>query len=113
MNTQVRLDWKTLCSQDDLVPYSGVAALHHGHQIALFYLPGQANEVFAVSNHDPLAKANVIARGIVGDLQGKPVVASPLYKQHYDLHSGRCVEAEHSLQTWPARLKDGRVEICA
>jgi len=113
MTTKVNLDWKPLCGLNDLVADSGVAALHNGEQIALFYLPGQENEVFAISNHDPIAKANVISRGIVGDLQGKLVVASPLYKQHYDLQSGECLEEEISLQTWPVRLNQGQVEICA
>jgi nitrite reductase (NADH) small subunit len=34
----------------------------------------------------------VLSRGIVGDVQGTLVVASPIYKQHFDLASGRCVE---------------------
>ena len=58
-------------------------------------------------NHDPRSGANVIGRGIVGSVKGELVVASPLYKQHYCLRSGRCLEdPAQVLRTWtaPARL---------
>jgi nitrite reductase/ring-hydroxylating ferredoxin subunit len=31
-------------------------------------------------------------RGIIGDLQGERVIASPIYKQHFSLATGRCLE---------------------
>jgi nitrite reductase (NADH) small subunit len=34
----------------------------------------------------------VLSRGIVGDLKGEVVVASPVYKQHFNLASGQCLE---------------------
>ncbi len=112
LNTNTEQRWTTLCSQTDLVPYSGVAALHNEEQIALFYLPGEADEVFALSNHDPVSKANVIARGLVGDIDGQLMVASPLYKQHYDLRSGKCLDAEDlALKSWAVRLREGVVEV--
>ncbi|MGB0468130.1 MAG: nitrite reductase small subunit NirD [Pontibacterium sp.] len=112
MTTAENVEWKVLCNADDLVANSGVAARLGDAQIALFYLPGYENEVYALCNHDRASKANVIARGIVGDLQGEAMVASPLYKQHYALKTGSCLEDETlSLRTWPARLKGGQVEI--
>ena len=84
-----------LCNVADLVPYSGVAALVEEEQIALFYLPATGTEaaiVYAIGNFDPLGKANVLSRGIIGDRSGTPVVASPLYKQHYCLATGVCLE---------------------
>jgi NAD(P)H-dependent nitrite reductase small subunit len=48
--------------------------------------------VHAIGNHDPFSRANVLSRGIVGDLKGELVVASPVYKQHFSLASGRCLE---------------------
>ncbi|NVN13896.1 nitrite reductase small subunit NirD, partial [Nguyenibacter vanlangensis] len=96
---------------------SGVVAWHDGAQVALFYLPaegGVAAQVYAVDNHDPFSGANVIGRGIVGDLKGQIVVASPLYKQHFRLVDGVCLEdASRRLRTWEARLTDGKVEIRA
>ncbi|MEL0055176.1 MAG: nitrite reductase (NAD(P)H) small subunit, partial [Pseudomonas aeruginosa] len=68
-------DWRPLCRTADLVAGSGIVALAGGQQVALFYLPGHSQELFAIDHHDPIAKANVLARGIVGDIQGEPVVA--------------------------------------
>ncbi|NHN89595.1 nitrite reductase large subunit NirB [Acetobacter conturbans] len=110
-------DWTTLCSHGDLVEKSGVVAWHDGAQIALFYLPAHSNmpdQVFAIDNHDPFSNANVIGRGMMGDLKGQLVVASPLYKQHFRLTDGVCLEDDGKcLRTWDARLKDGKVEIRA
>ncbi|ETC99235.1 nitrite reductase small subunit NirD, partial [Asaia sp. SF2.1] len=66
----------------------------------------------AIDNHDPFSKANVIGRGIIGDLKGEIVVASPLYKQHFRLRDGECLEdASVALRVWDARIHEGRVEI--
>lgn len=104
-------DWIDVCSIDDLQPNSGVCALIKDKQVAIFYLP-QESALFAVDNHDPMGKANVLSRGIVGDLCGQPVVASPLYKQHFNLMTGICVEDETvSIPVYPIRVENGRVEI--
>ena len=87
-----KADSVVLCALSDLVVNSGVAVLHDGEQIALFYLPDETPSVFAVGNHDPIGGANVLSRGIVGDIKGEVVVASPLYKQHFSLRTGVCVE---------------------
>ncbi|MFF1378594.1 nitrite reductase (NAD(P)H) small subunit [Streptomyces sp. NPDC058308] len=34
--------------------------------------------------------ADVIAHGILGTRDGRPVVASPMHKQEFDLRTGRC-----------------------
>ncbi|WP_336763988.1 nitrite reductase large subunit NirB [Asaia sp. VD9] len=108
-------DWQTLCEEGDLVPNSGVVAWWEGAQVALFYLPattGGPARIFAIDNHDPFSKANVIGRGIIGDLKGEIVVASPLYKQHFRLRDGECLEdASVALRVWDARIHEGRVEI--
>ncbi|BAN49820.1 nitrite reductase small subunit NirD [Metapseudomonas resinovorans] len=106
--------WQSLCARQDLVPNSGVVAWMEGAQVALFYLPGEqeGRQLFAVDNHDPLADANVIGRGIVGHLGGSLVIASPLYKQHYRLEDGTCLEyPEQRLRVWPVRLAGDVVEI--
>ncbi len=104
--------WQPLCSLADLVPQSGVVALHEGEQVALFYLPDTEQQVFAVGNRDPKSGANVIGRGIVGHLGGELVIASPLYKQHFRLSDGGCLEyPEQTLPTWAVRLNGDRVEI--
>lgn len=110
--------WHPLCTKADLVAFSGVAAWietdEGSAQVALFYLPGHAHELYAVDHHDPFSGANVIARGIVGDLSGAPVVASPIYKQHFRLDDGQCLEDEAvRLRCWPVCFKGDRVMLQA
>ena len=81
-----------ICEQTDLVANSGVCAIVEGQQIALFYLPKEIPTVYAIGNWDPTGKANVLSRGMVGDINQRLVVASPLYKQHFDLQTGNCIE---------------------
>jgi len=100
---------EVICSRSDLVENSGVCALINEEQVAIFYIPDSEQQVFAISNWDPIGKANVLSRGIVGDLEGKIVVASPLYKQHFDLNSGECLEEEESVKTYDVRLEDDKV----
>lgn len=106
-------EWTTLCEERDLVANSGVVAWHDGAQIALFWVPSRGR-VYAIDNHDPFSNANVLGRGIIGDLKGHVVVASPLYKQHFRLEDGICLEDETKrVAAWDARLEGGRVEIRA
>ena len=102
-------NWNFICTLDDIIPYSGVAALVDGKQIAVFRV---GDEVFALDNFDPESGANVLSRGLVGDLKGELVVASPIYKHHYNLTSGKCLEApESSIQAYPAKIEDSRVWV--
>jgi nitrite reductase (NADH) small subunit len=104
--------WRPICRRADLVGNSGVVALVDDTQIALFYLPdAEGQNLYAIENRDPKSGANVIGRGIIGHLGGELVVASPLYKQHFRLRDGQCVEyPEQRLRTWPARLNGDTVE---
>ena len=86
--------WQPICARDDLVPGSGVCALAGSEQVALFYLPKEEQQVYALANRDPIGEANVLSRGMLGDIAGRLVVASPLYKQHFDLLTGACLEQE-------------------
>jgi NAD(P)H-dependent nitrite reductase small subunit len=98
-----------VCALEDILDGAGVAALIDGDQVALLRM---GEEVFALENRDPFSNANVMARGLVGDLQGQLVVSSPVYKQHFNLRSGRCLEDEAvSLRTWPCGVLDGRVWV--
>lgn len=102
---------ETICELSDLVPYSGVAALVDGEQVALFYLPDESPCLYAIDNWDPIGQANVLSRGIVGDVEGELVVASPLYKQHFSLVTGECVETEDRVKVWPVRLEGESVIV--
>ncbi|TBU97953.1 nitrite reductase small subunit NirD [Stutzerimonas kirkiae] len=108
------LAWQPVCRQTDLVANSGVVVRLGDEQIALFYLPETEQQVFAVGNRDPKSAANVIGRGLLGQLAGELVIASPLYKQHFRLSDGGCLEyPEQRLKVWPARLREATVEIAS
>ncbi len=105
-----------ICITADLVKNSGVCALAkvqgEALQIALFYLPDTEKKVFAMANWDPLGNANVLSRGIVGSVGDELVVASPLYKQHFSLTSGQCLEDEEvSVPTFDVFVEDNDVYI--
>jgi nitrite reductase (NADH) small subunit len=99
-----------VCLLEDIVPNSGVAALVDGEQVAVFRMDDDS--VHALGNFDPFSRANVLSRGIVGDLKGELVVASPVYKQHFELLTGRCVEhATVRIPVYSARVEDGFVVV--
>ena len=101
------MHWVTVCKQGDLIPGRGVAALINNHQYALF-LTNQG-ELFAIDNRDPFCDANVMARGIIGDRNGEPKVASPMLKQTFSLQTGICFEdpsitiPTHQIRTTPTQ----------
>ncbi|MGZ5075489.1 MAG: nitrite reductase small subunit NirD [Methylobacter sp.] len=104
--------WIDVCSVDDLQPDSGVCALVEGEQVAIFWMPESDAKVYAVGNYDPFGNANVLSRGLIGDIGGQPVVASPLYKQHYNLQTGVCLEDESvKIPAYAIRIENGRVQV--
>ena len=106
------LDWTPICTVDRLTPDRGVAALVGGEQVAVFLLA--TGELYAVDNHDPCSGANVLSRGLVGDIDGVPTVASPVYKQRFDLRTGQCVDDEAKrVRPWRVRKGGGLVEVKA
>ena len=109
---EISAGWVRICDEQALLPGAGVAArLAHG-QVAIFRAADDADNLWAVGNYDPIGGANVISRGIIGDLDGEPVVSSPLYKQHFSLRTGRCIEDDHhALPVYPVALRDGGVWI--
>jgi nitrite reductase (NADH) small subunit len=101
--------WTPVCALEQILPDTGVAALVGGHQVAVFRL--RDGSLFAIDNHDPCSGANVLARGIVGDVDGEPVVASPIHKQRFSLATGRCLDASSPVAVHDVRERDGRVEV--
>lgn len=105
-----------VCHLADLLPERPVAALVRGRQIALVRL--HDDRVLAVGMWDPFARANVMARGLVGskvvDDEDVPVLFSPMYKQAFDLRSGECLsDADVALGSWETAVLDGRVFVGA
>lgn len=112
MTAQVQTHWTAVCRYDDLIPERGVAALVDGVAVAVFRT--HDGQLYALSNLDPFSNASVISRGIVGDRGGRPTVASPIYKQVFDLTTGICLDDRTvSVPTYPVRLVEGAVEVCS
>lgn len=105
--------WLRVCALADLEVERGRAALVGDTQLALFLVYG--GRVHAVSNLDPYSGAHVISRGIVGTRQDCPTVASPMYKQVFDLRTGACLDTQgkdhRSLRVWPVAVDDGQVFV--
>lgn len=103
--------WISVCAQADLVTNSGVCALINDQQIAIFKIKSANDEkIYAVSNWDPVGKANVLYRGLTGSVDETEVVISPLYKQRYCLESGQCLDDDSiKLTVYPVRIEQDKV----
>lgn len=106
---QVQTDWSDVCPADEILPNLGVRALLGKQQIAIFRVQG---ELFAISAIDPFTGAAVLSRGIIGDLQGQIVVASPIFKQHFNLRTGICLEDESvKVDVFAVREFEGKIQL--
>ena len=104
------MSWTAICPLERLQPERGVAALVAGEPVAVFRT--RDDRLFALHNVDPFSGASVLSRGIVGDVAGTPVVASPLHKQHFALESGTAIEDDSvAVGVYPVRVVDGTVEV--
>lgn len=103
--------WVDVCALDDIVAGTAVAAMLFGVQVALVR-PRHGDTVYALSNFDPFSRAFVLARGIVGDRDGEPKIASPIYKQNFALATGQCLDdPKVRIPVYPARAVSGRIEV--
>ncbi|MGH3978740.1 MAG: nitrite reductase small subunit NirD [Pseudonocardiaceae bacterium] len=110
MTAQLERHWTAVCRYDDLIPERGVAALVGAEPVAVFR--AHDGQLYALSNLDPFSDASVLSRGIVGDRSGAPTVASPIYKQVFDLRTGGCLDdPDVAVVTFPVRVRDGTVEV--
>lgn len=104
--------WVRVCRVDDLLVERGAAALIGDRQIALFRT--YDGRLYATDQIDPFSGAAIMSRGIVGDRAGAPTVASPMYKQVFDLRTGACLDTQgkepRSLRVHPVAA-DGDVVL--
>lgn len=103
-------NWRSICPAARLPVERGVAALVDGEQVALFRTAD--DRLHAVSNHDPFSGAMVISRGIVGSRGDRHTVASPVFKQVFDLETGQCLDDPTvRLTVHPVRVAGGMVQV--
>lgn len=106
-------EWINVCEDSDLSPDTGVCALVKDNQVAIFK-SRRLDQHFAISNYDPIGEANVLSRGIIGSIGDAVVVASPLYKQHFNLRTGECLEKpEYKVSTFPVRVHENWIQVYA
>jgi nitrite reductase (NADH) small subunit len=99
-----------VCEVGLLEPERGVAALVEGRQIAVFRTFD--GSLYAIDNRDPFSGAYVLSRGIVGTRGDAPTVASPMFKQVFDLRTGECLDDDRArVATYPVRLAGDRIEV--
>lgn len=109
----------TVCQLQDILHETGVCALIDGKQIAIFRT--KHNHLFALDNFDPFSQANVLSRGLIGgttivdDIGGTEevlYVASPIYKQRFNLVTGYCLDDESvKLNTYQVALENSKVVV--
>ncbi len=113
-------EWVTVCDLDRVLPNTGVCALVAGKQVAVFHwrsaiaagLSESGSVIYAIDNFDPFSQAYVLSRGIVGDRGGIPKVASPIYKQNFNLQTGECLDdGSVRVMTYPVRLLEGQIQV--
>ena len=114
--TTTTQQWFDICNIDDIIPSMGRCALFNEQQVAIFRVinkDGQ-EQLFAIDNYCPFSKSNTLSRGLTGSITDKVVVASPLYKQHFELSTGLCLEDNDvSVKTYPVRLNGSTVQLAA
>jgi nitrite reductase (NADH) small subunit len=115
LTSQHIAEWVTVCPLDRVLPNTGVCALVAGQQVAVFHWQSAiapSSVTYAIDNFDPFSQAYVLSRGIVGDRGGVPKVASPIYKQNFNLQTGECFDdANVRLKIYPSRIVDGQIQI--
>jgi nitrite reductase (NADH) small subunit len=107
---RIDASWTDVCAVDDILPGTGACALVGRRHVAVFRMGD--DRFFAIDNVDPKSGVSVLSRGLVGSLGGRTVVASPLYKNHFDLHTGECIETpEFSVCAHGVRVEGDRVHV--
>ena len=105
------MTWIKVCALDDIVPNSGVCAKINEQQVAVFR-EAESDQIYAIGNYDPFSDANVLSRGLMAQLDDQITVASPMYKQHFNLQTGQCLEDETvSIPVYKTQVIDNMIVL--
>ncbi len=103
-------EWTRVCSSDRLVPDRPVCALVG--EVPVGIVRTSFGELFAFVSIDPFSSANVLWRGVVGSIDGRPTISSPMFKQRFLLGTGECLDdASRSIEVMAIREYDGEIEV--
>lgn len=93
-------------------PRDGGATIKYGKtQIAVFNFSSRG-EWYASQNMCPHRREFVLARGLLGDHNGRPKVACPVHKKTYSLESGKCLGGEaFAIQVFPVKIQGDDVYL--
>ena len=101
--------WSAICALDEVPLNAGLGARLGNQRIALFRF---GDDLYALEDIEPGTRASVLSRGLLGDVQGEPVVISPLYKQRFRLRDGQCLDNPAlQLRCWPVKLEQGTIWV--
>ncbi len=104
--------WLLVGKLADIPANAGTAVRVGPRQIALFYLPQSRQQLYALDNLEPGSEANVLSRGIIGDIAGEPVVISPLYKKRFRLRDGVSPDSQNlRVSAWPVKVEQGQIWV--
>ena len=112
MTVLLERTWVDVCGYDDLEVERGVRVIVGDAHVAVFRTHDGA--VHAIDAIDPFSGASILARGIVGTRDDDPFVASPMYKQRFDLRTGRCLDDPSvSVPVYPTQISGGRIRVAS
>jgi naphthalene 1,2-dioxygenase ferredoxin component len=97
--------WTDAAAAEDLWDDAGISVIVHHRDIALFKV---GDEVFATDNLCTHGNARLCE----GFIEGHQIEC-PLHQGRFDLRTGAatCEPATQAVQTFPVRIKDGRVWV--
>jgi nitrite reductase (NADH) small subunit len=103
--------WFKAARVEDFPENGGACVKYKDLQIAVFNF-SRRNEWYACQNLCPHKMQMVLARGMIGSMNGEPKVACPFHKRNFSLKTGECLNAEEcSISVFPVRVENGYVHI--
>ena len=104
-------EWFRAAHIKDIPDDGGVAVLHKGKQIAIFYY-SLTKKWYAVQNMCPHRLEMALSRGIIGDESGEPKISCPFHKKNFSLNTGQCLnDDQYQIDVYPVQVSDGFVYI--